>query len=319
LSFLQRAERGGASKYMDTGKNLKVLVVDDAYFMRELIIKELKEFGCEVIGEAKNGLEAIRMYKKYKPDLVTMDIKMPEMDGIKAIKEIKSINPSASIIVITGVYDSKKEAFKAGADDFLKKPFQPAFLWQKIEKLIEKKANNENAELANETAEEKVEQQKSFDTNKEKSNESIVIVESGCEDDLLGLSSSDEEEFGDIVFEISSESNTEEFIIETEYDNQDSIYLEKSEIEDLNDDIHSDKHEERGEEEGDDIDEDDNLIMISIKPPRNAQYRKSNYSYDLKENREDVKAPILNYVEENEEEEPQVGFLDKIKKLLKIN
>lgn len=312
---------------MNTGKNLRVLVVDDAYFMRELIVKELREFGCEVVGEAKNGLEAIKMYKKHQPDIITMDIKMPEMSGIEAIKEIKSINPLANIIVITGVYDSKKEALNAGADDFLKKPFQPAFLWKKIENIVAKKTSN-NMEVV------KAKDKKLKTDLKEDENqltEKNVVIEGDCEDDLLSFHSLSENEVdNDIVFEINSKPDVEEFIIETRSDNKDleeesgsfsfpqhnNIEKEsrnqKLETKNFDKNIYSDRVEDR------DVEEDDEVIMISIKPPRNAQYRESNYIKNLKEDGNFIEAPIINYMEE-EKEETQLSFFEKIKNLFKIN
>lgn len=125
-------------------EEIKVLIVDDAYFMRDLIKKELTEIGCKIVGEAKNGKEAINMYINKKPDIITMDINMPELDGLEAIKKILEINPNAKILVITGDYDAKKDALNAGAIDFLKKPFQPAFLWSRIEKIYNSKNNECN-------------------------------------------------------------------------------------------------------------------------------------------------------------------------------
>lgn len=315
---------------MNTGRNLKVLVVDDAYFMRELIVKELREFGCEVVGEAKNGLEAIKMYKKHQPDIVTMDIKMPEMSGIEAIKEIKNINPLANIIVITGVYDSKKEALNAGADDFLKKPFQPAFLWEKIENIVARKTSN-NMEAV------KAKNKKIKEDLKENANESTeknVVIEGDCEDDLLSFNSLSEDKVdNDIVFEINSKPDVEEFIIETRSDNKDPIDLEEEsdsfsfpqhnniEKESKNQKLETknfDKNIYRDRVEDGDIEEDDEIIMISIKPPRNAQHRESNYIKNLKEDGNFIEAPIINYVEE-EKEETQLGFFEKIKNLFKIN
>lgn len=294
---------------MDTGKNLKVLVVDDAYFMRELIIKELKEFGCEVIGEAKNGLEAIRMYKKYKPDLVTMDIKMPEMNGIETIKEIKRINPQAKIIVITGVYDSKKEALKAGADDFLKKPFQPAFLWKKIDKIIE---NSKKEIKIDEGVGEKAEEIKKVELkNKENQTESIVIEGKYEDDDLLGGFNpvSNENTDNNMVFDLDSKSDDED-IFKVENDDEEFINIKE----------HYNSYHYL-DNEGGDFEEDNETIKISIRPPRNVKYNKRNYMIDFNKDKKQIEPPIINYVEKTEEEE--LSFLKKIKKhlfdLLKIN
>lgn len=116
----------------------KALIVDDAYFMRNLIKKYLKEAGYEVVGEAKNGKEGIMLYFKLKPDFVTMDISMPEMDGIEATRQILSKDPNARIIAVTGVDKEEviQEILTAGARACLKKPFQSSFLINRIEKMF---------------------------------------------------------------------------------------------------------------------------------------------------------------------------------------
>lgn len=117
----------------------RVLIVDDAYFMRNLLKKALKEAGYDVIGEAKNGKEGIKMYFELKPDIVTMDINMPDISGIEVTKQIVSKDPHAKIIAVTGNNDDaiKREILSAGASEYLQKPFQPAFLWSKIDKMFE--------------------------------------------------------------------------------------------------------------------------------------------------------------------------------------
>jgi two-component system chemotaxis response regulator CheY len=117
----------------------KVLIVDDAYSMRNLIKKALREAGHEVVGEAKNGAEGLKMFKELKPDLVTMDIKMPDISGIDVTRQILSEYPNAKIIAVTGNNDEniKKEILQAGAKDYLRKPFQPAFLLTKIEGMLQ--------------------------------------------------------------------------------------------------------------------------------------------------------------------------------------
>lgn len=215
-------------------KEIRVLVVDDAYFMRELIVKELTEFGCKVVGEAKNGKEAIAMYKKLKPDLVTMDIKMPEIGGIEAINEIKNINPSANIMVITGVYESQKEALNAGALEFLKKPFQPAFLWSKLDKLISDGVfdDGENVSKENEVINKEtgildniseVDDVLDIKTSQSPKNK-VVIVQDESEDDLLCFDVENykdnqvidnlDEEGDELLIEIVNEPTKEEVIIE---------------------------------------------------------------------------------------------------------
>lgn len=104
-----------------------VLVVDDALFMRVAIGNMLKEWGFEVVGEASNGKEAIAQYKQLKPDLVTMDVTMPIMTGLEAVKHIISDDPDAKIIMITalGQQSKIKTAIENGAKDFITKPFNP--------------------------------------------------------------------------------------------------------------------------------------------------------------------------------------------------
>lgn len=104
---------------------MKVLIVDDAMFIRVNLKTMLEKNGCEVVGEAKNGLEALLKYSELKPELVTMDITMPEMDGIAALKAIKSIDPRAKVIMISamGMEDKVKAAVLAGAVGFIVKPF----------------------------------------------------------------------------------------------------------------------------------------------------------------------------------------------------
>lgn len=104
----------------------RVLIVDDAVFMRFSLRTMLEKNGFEVAGEAGNGLQAIEMYQKLKPDIVTMDITMPEMTGIDAVKAIRSVDPTAKIIMITALGQEPyiMEAILAGAKGFIVKPFQ---------------------------------------------------------------------------------------------------------------------------------------------------------------------------------------------------
>ncbi|MBC2581617.1 response regulator [Clostridium sp. DJ247] len=116
----------------------KILIVDDAAFMRMMIKDILEKNGFEVIGEANNGLKAVELYKKEKPDVVTMDITMPDMDGIEAVKAIKSFDPTAKIIMCSamGQQTMVMDAIKAGARDFIVKPFQPDRVLEAIKKVI---------------------------------------------------------------------------------------------------------------------------------------------------------------------------------------
>ena len=105
---------------------VRVLVVDDAAFMRMMVKDILTKNGYEVVGEAENGMKALEKYQELKPDLVTMDITMPEMDGISAVKEIKKVDPNAKIVMCSAMGQQAMviEAFQAGARDFIVKPFQ---------------------------------------------------------------------------------------------------------------------------------------------------------------------------------------------------
>jgi len=104
---------------------MRVLIVDDALFIRKTLKMMLEKNDYEVVGEAENGLEAILKYNELKPDLVTMDITMPKMDGLTALKTIKKINPSAKVIMLTalGREETVKEAMLSGASGFIIKPF----------------------------------------------------------------------------------------------------------------------------------------------------------------------------------------------------
>ncbi len=106
------------------GEPRTVLVVDNASFIRQDLIQVLVGAGYEVAGEAANGKEAIRQYKELQPDLVTMDIIMPEVDGIQATKDIVASDPNARIVLVTAVgsHDLVREGIMRGAKDFVLKP-----------------------------------------------------------------------------------------------------------------------------------------------------------------------------------------------------
>ncbi|BAH06917.1 response regulator [Clostridium kluyveri] len=116
----------------------KILIVDDAAFMRMMIKDILEKNGFEVVGEANNGIKAVELYKKEKPDVVTMDITMPDMDGIEAVKQIKAFDASAKIIMCSamGQQTMVMDAIKAGARDFIVKPFQPDRVLEAINKVV---------------------------------------------------------------------------------------------------------------------------------------------------------------------------------------
>lgn len=115
----------------------RILVVDDAAFMRMLIKNIVTKSGYEVI-EAENGKVAADLYKQHKPDLVTMDITMPEMNGIESVKVIRQIDPNANIIICSamGQQAMVMEAIQAGAKDFIVKPFQQDRILQAIERVL---------------------------------------------------------------------------------------------------------------------------------------------------------------------------------------
>ncbi|WP_456474469.1 response regulator [Candidatus Pyrohabitans sp.] len=118
--------------------SLRVLIADDAAFMRNMLKKILKQAGYEVVGEASSGVEAVEKYKEVRPDIMTMDIVMPEKDGIEAVKEIIDYDPNARIIICSALGQQSMiiEAIQAGAKDYIIKPFQPGKLVESIKKVV---------------------------------------------------------------------------------------------------------------------------------------------------------------------------------------
>lgn len=116
----------------------KVLIVDDAAFMRMMIKDILEKNNFEIVGEASNGLIAVELYKKERPDVVTMDITMPDMDGIQAVKAIKEFDPNAKVVMCSamGQQSMVMDAIKAGAKDFIVKPFQADRVLEAINKVL---------------------------------------------------------------------------------------------------------------------------------------------------------------------------------------
>jgi two-component system chemotaxis response regulator CheY len=104
----------------------RILVADDAAFMRMMIKNILTQNGHEVVGEAENGAEAVERYAELKPDVTTMDITMPEKDGIAALKEILAADPAAKVVMCSALGQEAKviESIRSGAKDFVVKPFQ---------------------------------------------------------------------------------------------------------------------------------------------------------------------------------------------------
>ncbi|MCG8539807.1 MAG: response regulator [Clostridia bacterium] len=115
-----------------------ILIVDDAAFMRMMIRDVLSKNGYEILGEAENGQKAIEKYKELNPDLVIMDITMPEVDGIQAVKEIKKLSPDAKIVMCSAMGQQAMviEAIQAGARDFIVKPFQADRVIEAVKKVI---------------------------------------------------------------------------------------------------------------------------------------------------------------------------------------
>ncbi|CEI72285.1 MULTISPECIES: response regulator [Romboutsia] len=115
----------------------RVLIVDDAAFMRMSIRNMLENNGFEIVGEAENGVMAIEKYKELQPEVVTMDITMPEMDGLEALREIKKIDPSASVVMVSalGQEARMKEAIIYGAKGFIVKPFKEEIIVSALSKI----------------------------------------------------------------------------------------------------------------------------------------------------------------------------------------
>ena len=115
-----------------------ILIVDDAAFMRMMIKDILTKGGFNVVGEAENGISAIQKYRELKPDLVTMDITMPEMDGIQALKEIKANDATAQVIMCSAMGQQAMviEAIQSGARDFIVKPFQVDRVLEAVRKAL---------------------------------------------------------------------------------------------------------------------------------------------------------------------------------------
>jgi two-component system chemotaxis response regulator CheY len=116
----------------------RVLIVDDAAFMRMMIKDILAKNGFEIVGEAENGSQGVEMYKEHKPDLVTMDITMPEMDGIEAVKAIMAADKGAKVIMCSAMGQQSMviDAIQAGAKDFIVKPFQPDRVLDAVNKVL---------------------------------------------------------------------------------------------------------------------------------------------------------------------------------------
>lgn len=116
----------------------RVLVVDDAAFMRKMLTDALSSGGHEVVGEAGNGVEAIQRFQELRPEVVTLDITMPEKDGLATLEEIIAIDPSAKVVMCSALGQESKvlESIKLGAKDFVVKPFQPERVLEAVAKAL---------------------------------------------------------------------------------------------------------------------------------------------------------------------------------------
>lgn len=116
----------------------KILIVDDAAFMRMMLRDILTKAGYEIVGEASNGNDAVKRFKELNPDLVTMDITMPDSNGLEALKEIMSIDASAKVIMCSALGQQAMviEAIKLGAKDFIVKPFQSERVIESVKKTL---------------------------------------------------------------------------------------------------------------------------------------------------------------------------------------
>jgi len=116
----------------------RVLVVDDAAFMRKMVTDALSGGGHEIVGEAGNGTEAVQRYQELRPDVTTLDITMPEKDGLAALKEIIAVDPGAKVVMCSALGQESKvlESIKSGAKDFVVKPFQADRVLSAIEKAL---------------------------------------------------------------------------------------------------------------------------------------------------------------------------------------
>ena len=115
-----------------------VLICDDAIFMRTMVGDILQQAGFEVVGEAETGKDAVEKYKQFRPDLVTMDIVMPDMGGIDAVREITKFDPAAKILMCSAMGQQALvvEAIQAGAKDFVVKPFQPSRVLEAVQRVL---------------------------------------------------------------------------------------------------------------------------------------------------------------------------------------
>lgn len=116
----------------------KILIIDDSKMSRRMLRSVLEGIGHEIVGEAGNGEEGLALYKELSPEVVTMDITMPEMDGIKCLKEIMQADPEAKVLMVTAAGQASKlmEALKSGAKDFICKPYEPEQIINAVKEVL---------------------------------------------------------------------------------------------------------------------------------------------------------------------------------------
>jgi len=115
----------------------RIMVVDDAAFLRTMLKNILVQGGHEVVAEAENGEEAVQKYKTWRPDVVTMDITLPGMEGLEALKEIRKLDPDAKVVMCSAIGHREKilESIQCGAKDFIVKPFQGARVLEAVNRV----------------------------------------------------------------------------------------------------------------------------------------------------------------------------------------
>jgi two-component system, chemotaxis family, chemotaxis protein CheY len=120
-------------------EKIKLMIVDDSAIIRQAIHKHLKEFNIEVVGNAEDGKVALEVFQKTRPDVVTLDITMPELDGLTVLEEMLKIDKNVKVMVVTALSDKSTglKAIKLGAKSFLPKPFTPEKLRSSFERLID--------------------------------------------------------------------------------------------------------------------------------------------------------------------------------------
>ncbi|MDF2879485.1 MAG: two-component system response regulator [Clostridiaceae bacterium] len=321
---------------------IKVLIVDDAYFMRNLLRKALKEADYEVVGEAKNGKEGITMYFELKPDIVTMDINMPDISGIEATKQILSKDSKAKIIAVTGNSDAevKKQIMEAGVKDYLSKPFQPAFLWNKLENILNEEEivvsneikENKSSVISNQEIEDNFDDMEFEILNKpDESKTKTLVIENS--EDIIEFPENFKQSESNLLNEenvkkIEEEKKLEEENIRLDKDTKtEKIEVSKILYEEKNEEIilsEKDKYSEDKTQinqfnDKEDIVKNTNsnpFSYINIKPPRGKFQRND---YQANDDSDDIEEPVLNVSEDDyyNNKNNKNGIFNKVKKLFK--